>query len=273
MIILNQTDLITNLIAGIIFASAISLISYRLKLLTTSGIIATFILALVIYTFGTWQWTLPIVTFFILSSLLSKIRKKNKEVEKYFEKSEQRDHLQVLANGGLAGVLVLLNYFYPSELLYIIYVSLVASVCADTWSTEIGTIFKTKTVDILSLKEINQGISGGISVPGIFASIAGAFVIAATSLPWTESNYQINIIIIITLAGFFGSIIDSIVGSSLQVKYKCVVCGIVTERKSHCKSETVYLKGNKWINNDAVNFGAGISGGLFSVILYDVFKG
>ncbi|RPI68237.1 MAG: DUF92 domain-containing protein, partial [Ignavibacteriales bacterium] len=230
MSFLFQSENLTfNLLTGIIFSSIISLISYKFKLLTRSGIIAAFILALIIYTFGTWQWTLPIVTFFILSSILSKVRKKrNAEVEKYFEKQEQRDYLQVLANGGLGGILVLLNYFYPFELFYIIYVSIVASVCADTWSTEIGTLFKTKTIDILSLKEINPGISGGISFPGILASVAGAFVIAATSSPWLGSNFQTNLLII-TLAGFIGSIADSMFGSSIQTRYKCVVCKNITE--------------------------------------------
>ncbi len=269
-----QTDnLIFNLIFGVILASAISIISYRLKLLTNSGIIAAFILALIIYTFGTWQWTLPIVTFFILSSLLSKYRKrKNTEVEKYFEKSEQRDHFQVLANGGLAGVLVILNYFYPSELLYIVYISMVAAVCADTWSTEIGTLFKTKTVDILSFKKVEAGISGGISIIGTVGALAGAFAIAITSLPWLESNHLINVIIIL-FAGFVGSISDSLLGASVQAQYKCRVCESVTERKIHCNERAVLLKGKRWMNNDAVNFGAGLSGGIFSIIIYDVVKG
>ncbi len=274
MSFITQTNnILNNLIIGIVLASAISFISYRYKLLTFSGIIATFLLALIIYTFGTWQWTLPIVTFFVLSSLLSKIRKrKNHEVEKYFEKSEQRDYLQVLSNGGLAGILVIANYFYTTSFLYIIYLSVVAAVCADTWATEIGTLIKSKTVDILSFKKINPGISGGISLPGILASAAGAFVIAATSLPWIESNYQINIIII-TLAGFTGSIADSLLGSSLQAQYKCRVCLNITERKIHCNEKTFLVKGIKWINNDAVNLGAGISGGIFSFIIYDVIKG
>ncbi len=272
-IFIQADDILVNLFIGVIFAFAISFISYRLKLLTISGIISTFILAFVIYTLGTWKWTLPIVTFFILSSLLSKLRKrKNKEVEIFFEKSEQRDHLQVLANGGLAGVLVAINYFYPSELLYIVYVSIVASVCADTWSTEIGTLFKNKTVDILSFKEIKQGISGGISFTGLIASLAGAFIISLTSLPWIESNYQVNILII-TIAGFIGSILDSVLGSSLQAKYECTVCGNLIESKIHCGNKTTLVKGKEWVNNDIVNLGAGISGGIFSIILYDVVKG
>ena len=274
MNILIQTDnLIVNLIFGIILASAISLISYRLKLLKISGIIAVFFLALIIYTFGTWQWTLPIVTFFVLSSLLSKFRKsKNESVESYFEKSDERDHLQVLANGGLASVLVILNYFYSSELFYIVYVSMVASVCADTWATETGTLFKAKTINILSFKKVEPGISGGISFPGIFGALAGAFVIAITSLPWLESDYLMNVIIIL-FAGFVGSIADSLLGASVQAQYKCRVCKSITERKIHCNKETNLFSGIRWVNNDAVNFGAGISGGIFSIILYDVVKG
>ncbi len=51
--------------------------------------------------------------FFLLSSLLPKIIKsKNKEVETYFEKSGARNYLQILANGGLGGMLVILNAVY-----------------------------------------------------------------------------------------------------------------------------------------------------------------
>ncbi|RPI71661.1 MAG: DUF92 domain-containing protein, partial [Ignavibacteriales bacterium] len=150
--------------------------------------------------------------------------------------------------------------------------SIVASVCADTWSTEIGTLFKTKTIDILSLKEINPGISGGISLPGILASIAGAVVIAVTSLPWLGSNFQINFLIL-TLAGFTGSIADSMFGSSIQARYKCVVCKNITESKTHCSRNAILIKGTEFINNDAVNFGAGVSGGVFSFFLSYVIKG
>jgi uncharacterized protein (TIGR00297 family) len=271
--ILFQTDNITlNFITGFFLALVISLISYRAKLLTTSGIIATFFLALVIYTFGQWQWTLPIVTFFLLSSLLSKIRKiSNEPVELYFEKTGSRDYWQVLANGGLASVLVILNYLYSLELLYIIYVSMIASVCADTWATEIGTLVKTKTLNILTLKRVDQGISGGISFPGTSGALAGAFIIALTSLPWLESNV-ISSICIIVIAGFFGNIIDSIIGAAFQSQYKCTVCSRLTERKIHCGSKTELLKGIGWINNDAVNLGAGISGGILSLLFLNVMK-
>ncbi len=273
MNILNQSEsLFIDFVIGITLSLIIVSLSYRFKLLTFSGSITTFFLAVIIFGFGTWKWTIPIVTFFLLSSLLSKYRKrKNESVETYFEKSGERDHLQVLANGGLGSVLVVINYFYPQELFYTVYVSCIASMCADTWATEIGTLIKTKTVDIVSFKKVEQGISGGISLPGTIGSIAGAFVIAATSLPWMEFNYLLNTIVIV-VSGFIGSVADSILGSKIQSMYKCVICNSITERKSHCNNETVLFKGIRWMNNDAINFSASLSGGIFSIILYDAVK-
>ena len=268
----QQESLIVNFSLGILFASIIFFVSYKFKLLTFPGSLVTFFLAVIIFGLGTWKWTVPIVTFFLLSSLFSKYRKrKNEKVETYFEKTSERDHFQVLANGGLACLLVIIGYFYQSELLYIAFVSCVASVCADTWATEFGTLTKAKTIDVLSFKKVEQGVSGGISLQGTIASLAGAIVIAATSLPWLESNYIMNLIIIV-LAGFAGSIADSILGTGVQAQYKCKVCNRTTERKVHCNLEAGLIKGVNWINNDVVNLGAAISGGIFSVILYDFVK-
>jgi len=80
-------------------------------------------------------------------------------------------------------------------------------------------------------------------------------------------------VIIILFAGFVGSIADSLLGASVQAQYKCRVCERITERKIYCNKEENLFSGIRWVNNDAVNFGAGISGGIFSIILYDVVKG
>ena len=94
--------MLVNFIICTIIAFVIAVISFKIKFLTKSGSIATFLLAAVIFSFGGLKWSLPILSFFILSSILSKIRKKqNEKVETYFEKSGTRDHMQVIANGGI----------------------------------------------------------------------------------------------------------------------------------------------------------------------------
>ncbi len=258
--------LLFKLLIALILAFIIAIISLRFKFLTKGGSVAQFILATIIFGLGGLKWSVPIIVFFFLSSILSRARnKKNKNVEIYFEKSDQRDQFQVLVNGGLGGLLVLLAQVMHVELLYYIYVSSLASVCADTWATEIGTLRETKTINILNFKTVEQGSSGGISLNGILGALLGAFIIPLSSLIWIGLN-NFNYVLIITVSGFGGSIVDSILGASVQAQFYCSVCGKITERKIHCLKKTSQAKGIFWINNDVVNFAASLAGGFFFVL-------
>jgi uncharacterized protein (TIGR00297 family) len=187
----------------------------------------------------------------------------------HFEKSGTRDHMQVIANGGLGGLLVILNLIYPSELFYFVYVSSMAAVCADTWATEIGTLRKTKTYNILNFKPVEQGVSGGISVIGTLGGLAGALIIALSALAWVKFNL-INYFLFVVLAGMIGSIFDSFLGATIQAQYECKICGKITEKIIHCNKDTVHIKGFNWLNNDFVNLFAGISGGISILFFKDL---
>lgn len=261
-----QTELLTGFITGLVLALIVSSLSYKFDLLTISGSTAAFLLAGFIFGLGGLKWSIPIITFFILSSILSKVREKvNQEVNLYFEKSATRDYMQVISNGGLGGVLVVANKFYPSELFYSIYVASLAAVCADTWATEIGTLKKTKTYNILNLKPAEQGISGGISAIGSLGAFLGAVAIAVSALFWINDILYFSLLII--FAGVAGSFIDSILGASIQAQNKCPVCKKITEKETHCGKSTEHFKGIKWFNNDLVNLFSGISGGIIILIV------
>lgn len=266
---LSDTHFSLNFFIGVFIAGLVALISYKVKFLTKSGAIATFILASLIFGLGGIKWSVPIMAFFVLSSLLSKLRKSiNPEVETYFEKSGVRDHIQVAANGGTGGLLVILYFFYHAEIFYFVYAASLASVCADTWATEIGTLFNTKTYNILNFKEIHQGISGGVSINGFIGAIAGSVIIALSSAYWIEGNLYYFLFLII-FSGLLGCIFDSILGASIQGQFECTVCGKVTEKILHCSSKTFLKKGFSWLNNDMVNFFAGIAGGIFIIIFIE----
>lgn len=258
----DYSSYLITLLIGIILAGMIAITSYKVKFLTIDGSVATFLLASFVFGLGGWKWTIPILTFFILSSILSKIRKKiNGEVEHFFEKSSQRDYMQVIANGGIGGLLVIINAIYPNEFLYIIYIASVSAVCADTWGTEIGTMTKTKTYNILNLKPIEQGMSGGISLIGTLGALAGTIIIATSGIFWIEGN-AVNYLFVIIFAGLFGSMFDSLLGATIQARFLCPACGKLTEKHLHCGIVTTHNKGLNWLNNDVVNLLAGISGGL-----------
>ncbi len=253
-----------------LIAFLIVFISFRLKFLTFSGSVATFFLASIIFSLGGIQWSVPILTFFILSSLLSKERKKkNESVELYFEKSGTRDYMQVLANGGIGGVLVIINFLTQNDFYYLLYLSSLSAVCADTWSTEFGTWKKTETYNILTFRKVKQGVSGGISLIGSFGALLGTIVISMSGLFWINMNY-IHYFFLIIISGFLGSIIDSILGATFQLQHECNVCKKITERNIHCGTETNYYKGVKWINNDAVNFIVSLTAPLVIIIFQNI---
>jgi uncharacterized protein (TIGR00297 family) len=257
-----------NAILGGIFAVVISILSYKLKFLTKNGSVATFFLAWCIYGFGGIKWTIPIVAFFLSSSMLSKLLKNEKsEVTSYFEKSDTRDSIQVLVNGGIGGILVIINFFFPNEILFIIYCGSLSAVCSDTWATEIGTFRKTNTYNVISWKKVTQGISGGISVQGTLAAIFGSLFVSLTALFWIQTNLFLTVFLI-TVAGVFGSFADSILGASLQRQNRCFNCGKITERKIHCNINTGYESGLKWMNNDFVNLFASFTGGITILIFH-----
>jgi uncharacterized protein (TIGR00297 family) len=258
--------MLLNLALGVILGLFISVVSYKLKLLSLNGAIATFLLAGIIFGFGQVKWTVPILTFFIFSSLLSKFRKKiNPRVDSYFQKSDERDHVQVLANGGFPGILVLINQIHTSELFYIAYVSAIAAVCSDTWATEIGTLIKSKTFNIINFHQVEQGISGGVSLIGFIGAVLGAILISVSASPWLNNFSEFMIIIFIS--GFLGSTFDSVLGSAVQGKFNCIICNKTVENKIHCGKNSFHVNGIKWLDNDSVNFAASLFGGFISIVL------
>ncbi len=259
---------INNFLLASVLAILISIISYRLKFLDLSGSAVTFILALFIFGIGGWKWTVPILTFFILSSLLSKIaeRLSRKEVHQIFEKGSRRDYKQVLANGGVPLLICVLSILLPEKVnWYLVYLLAVAISTADTWSTEFGVLLAKNVYLITSFRKVEAGISGGISLIGTFGGILGSIVILISGSYF--ENLSATILITILIFSLFGNLLDSLLGSTVQVVYKCPVCNKLTEKQIHCQSSTQYFKGIKFIDNDLVN----ISSVFFISLLYFIF--
>ncbi len=250
---------------GIVLAILISIASWRLKFLTPSGAVATFLLASAMFSVGGWKWTVPILTFFVLSSLLSVMGKERKRsFEAIFEKGGTRDHLQVAANGGIPGVLVLLHYLLPSMDLYPLYVGALAAATADTWGTEIGTFVRGRTIVLPAFRPVPPGTNGGISGAGFLGGLAGAMVIALSASGWPGDPFPTGAV---AAAGVIGALADSMLGSSIQARFECVVCGKSTERAVHCERESRQIGGIGWIRNDAVNAFCTLTGAIAVLII------
>lgn len=250
---------------GVLLSVCIAVISYYTKFLSTSGSVATFLLASTIFGIGGWKWTLPIFVFFILSSILSKMGKRTKtKYESIYEKTSVRDWGQVAANGGIAGCIMLLQYVWPNYDFYPAYLGSIAAVTADTWGTEIGIWFKGKTISLSNLHFVEQGTNGGVSLQGFFGGAIGAFIISMSSRIWLNTG---EIVWISTGAGIVGSMVDSYLGGKIQAIYYCAICHKHTERTVHCNSQTRLVRGHVLIDNDAVNWACALTGAAVAFVL------
>jgi uncharacterized protein (TIGR00297 family) len=254
---------------GLTLAAIFAAASFSLRFLSASGSVGTFILASIIFGLGGWQWTIPILAFFILSSGLSKFGKRRKAAyQLMFEKTDTRDAGQVAANGGVAGIMMLCWYFFPEKnICYLLYLGSLAAVTADTWGTEIGLLAKGSPRSIITFKKVDTGTSGGVSFAGLAGGALGAFFIALSGNFWMTGNTVRSLFIKIIISGVTGSLIDSLFGATIQAKYRCGVCGKMTERTIHCGYPTLLISGARWINNDIVNWACAIGGSLIFVML------
>ncbi|APF18862.1 protein of unknown function DUF92 transmembrane [Caldithrix abyssi DSM 13497] len=262
----NEAQL-NRFLSGEILALITAILSYRFRFLSLSGSAMVFLLATVIFGFGGWAWSVPILTFFILSSLLSKLGKNTKnQFKDTFEKSGVRDYAQVLANGGIGGALVILNALFPDRMWYQLYLLSLMVATSDTWSTEIGVLSKSNPRLITTFRKVKPGISGAVSLLGTAGGFLGSALILLSGLFFTELNGRV--ILWLLLLGLLGNLLDSLIGATVQGQYQCSVCGKYTEKKMHCDRETSLISGSKIIGNDMVNVASNLMAIILMVIIY-----
>lgn len=255
---------IQQIFIGVLLALLIIILSYCLKFLSNSGLAVTFLLATTIFGLGGLKWTVPILVFFIFSSLLSKAGKGVKiKFKDTFEKSSVRDYAQVIANGGIGGILVIVYYFFPREVFYYLYLISLAVATADTWGTEIGIMFGKNPRLITTWRKVEPGISGAISLYGSLGALLGSLILVLSGSIFINS-LTMEMMIALVLLGFIGSLIDSFIGATFQGQFRCTKCGKFTEKRIHCGVETKHERGFIFFNNDRVN----ISAAIISILIF-----
>lgn len=268
--------MLLQIAAGLLLAVIVAFAAQRAGSLSVSGALAAAVLGTVVFGLGGLPWAVLLLAFFITSSGLSRLFKQRKaRFDEKFSKGSRRDAGQVLANGGISGLFVFLHLLFPgSAWPWLGFAGALAAANADTWATELGVLGRGRPRLITTLRPVEQGASGGVSLLGTASALAGALLIALLAiLVWPADAAPpaalLPAALLLALAGLAGSLIDSLLGATLQAIYTCPACRKETERHPlhTCGAATRLKRGLPWLDNDLVNTLCTLAGGLLAAIL------
>ncbi|XP_073837543.1 transmembrane protein 19 isoform X1 [Musca autumnalis] len=227
-----------------------------------------------------------LAAFFFTSSRATKFRSHMKrKIEKDFKEGEgQRNWVQVLCNSGMATQLAILYLIdvgssertidfvrdYRASWLGIAVMAVFASCNGDTWASELGSVLsKGDPYLITSFKKVPRGTNGGVSFIGLIVSFLAGVVVGlayfitihftAPAHMYLVAPPQWPLILWGGLAGLFGSLVDSLLGATLQYS------GIDEDGKiveSPDEGNVRYISGLRIIDNHSVNLISSIVTGV-----------
>ncbi len=260
------------MILAFLLALLVSVLGWRFRALSADGAFAATLVGGLIFGLGGWPWALLLLLFFFTSSgLTHAFARRKQDLGEKFAKGGQRDAMQVLANGGVATLCVLAHAAFPqASWPWIAFAASLAAVNADTWATELGVLSPHPPRRLTTWQIVEKGTSGGVTLVGTLAALAGAVVIAVPAAFFSPLPLSgpFSAFLLIALAGLVGSLIDSLLGDTLQAIYFCPNCRKETEQhpKHRCGATTSRLRGLSWLNNDWVNIACGLSAALLALI-------
>jgi len=234
-------DFITqkSLITIAIFLSAV--IGYAINKIDFKGALAGAILAMMIFWFGGGLESIAaLFLFFSIGSYASSWKKDIKAQYNIAQENHgKRGISNVIGNGGIAGLLSIIALVlkdYQSTIVLMIIAS-IATACSDTLSSELGNIYGKKYFNIINFRSANRGLDGAVSINGLWFGLMGSFAIALGTFVF---NPDMKKLLIVTVSGFVGNLVDSVLGATVQQK--------------------------GYINNHQVNFLATLSGALICLL-------
>ncbi len=180
------------------------------------GLVSALVLGIVLFVLGRSYGPLfffSMLFFLIAAAVVTRVRVHEKKARGVYE--PQRGWKNVWANG-IVPLFIAAIYFlmtvtnsHADFALVIAYISSVAAITADKFSSELGVLDK-RTFMLLTTKHVKTGVSGGVSVLGLAAGLLAAALVSGVF--GFAYSFSPLVFVLVILAGFFGDIVDSVFG-------------------------------------------------------------
>lgn len=263
----------TQPLIAVLISLAIAASSYNKKSLDLSGAFMGF-LVMTIHFAVNYRFGAMLLVFFFTSSKLTKFGdEKKRKIDPEYKEGGQRNWLQVLSNAGIASLLVILFWVMSgsedkcldsteSKFATALIGSIIGHYsCSngDTWSSELGILSDAQPRLITTFKPVRRGTNGGVTKAGLIAAAAAGSIIGltfvlmgffTTNCMFDKSLNQLLVIPLSTLAGLSGSVIDSLLGATLQFTGFCSVRNKIVGKPGPTVKK---ISGLKILDNNAVN--------------------
>lgn len=259
------------LLIALALAVAVSLTAFFLQKLTLDGMAAATVAGALVFGLGGWLPALLILLFFTSSTYLPFLLSSWMQPPE----SERRSGLQVWANALPFTLLIVLWNLTGEELFRMAGVASLATALSDTWASYVGTGWHEVRVRLIhNFQPVAPGTDGGVSTPGTLATLAGSLLCGIIYLTGT-GEASLTALLVIFLAGFSGSLLDSYLGAIFQQHPSAMTSsGEASKNRTSGVDEkpgfTAALQRNfkhfeHW-NNSTVNFVATGWAALFALI-------
>ena len=261
-----------ELLFSLIAASALAGLALWKKALTPAGLLLAWALAVVIAFCGGVTGFLALAATFVFTILAGKLSGRvGKEIgAKLHSKAGRRDAVQIVCNVLVGALMLLLRALTRRDAFLWAYGGAMAASLADSMASELGVLSKRPPRDVLTLRPVQAGLSGGVTLLGLGCSLLGAAIIAAICAAGFSGSWPL--FAAVSVSGFVAALCDSVLGSALQAKYRCPVCGMLTEKSLHCGAPGKVERGCRFVSNDGVNLANNVLGALCALGLYLILR-
>ncbi|KAK5578319.1 hypothetical protein RB653_007989 [Dictyostelium firmibasis] len=275
---MSSNELINKLPTIVGIVSLFVIHGYRKKSLNLSGTIAAWLTGVFTCIFGS-TFAILLISFYFSSSYLTKYKSSiKKTIEDGHTVGGQRNYIQVLSNSLPGTVFAAIYYFFSnssttlinfnndffSSFIICCFIGHYSCCNGDTWASELGILSKGDPILITSFKKVPKGTNGGLSFLGVSASIAGGFFIGLifyiSSYFFDPANHHqqqlLSILLLSTISGLLGSLIDSLMGSTLQLSLLSIDRKVIINDvgKLLPNERTKHISGSNILDNHQVNF-------------------